>query len=547
MMKNIIYILLGVFLVACQNELKDGFGYLQLSSVELNKTIIPETKAGGEMTDKLALDILKDGAVIKHVDDWTLLRGQSLLFPTGHYAVKAYSVDKDTTIVGFDAPLFYSGQTEVSVEKDVAKPVEVVCKLAQCMVSVHYTDNFKKSFKAYTCKVANKYGSVDFIQDEDRNAYFPAASITATLSLTNTDDKSFTFPKNITDVKGRYHYKINYDVTNEGTGDFNITVDQTTHNYIVNITVPLTSDADPDLHTGDADAWGLFAYLYGTSDLTTTSDPIVFQYKKVSESEWQSINATLEEDGSYSAKTLKLDFGTDYNYRIACGAKVGSGGIFTTESYQEIPNLNFDTWNSGYPNADGNNSYWATGNEGVQTAGKSNNTVPVDGAEAYRGKAVKMTTLTGIMVAKSAAGNLFIGNFSTNIWKPANSVTFGRPYTGARPLKLTGYYKYTPMPINEGTKPGNLTTDQCNIYIRLWDAGGKEIGFGEFVGTEEVTSYTQFSIDINYTDLKAKPAKITIVATSSRYGGEFEGSKVVGQVGGGSTLWVDEFELIYFK
>ena len=46
-------------------------------------------------------------------------------------------------------------------------------------------------------------------------------------------------------------------------------------------------------------------------------------------------------------------------------------------------------------------------------------------------------------------------------------------------------------------------------------------------------------------DNVTKPAKITIVATSSHYGGEFEGKKVVGQVGEGSTLWVDEFELSY--
>ena len=38
---------------------------------------------------------------------------------------------------------------------------------------------------------------------------------------------------------------------------------------------------------------------------------------------------------------------------------------------------------------------------------------------------------------------------------------------------------------------------------------------------------------------------MTIVATSSQYGGEFSGARVCGQVGAGSTLWVDEFELLY--
>lgn len=101
------------------------------------------------------------------------------------------------------------------------------------------------------------------------------------------------------------------------------------------------------------------------------------------------------------------------------------------------------------------------------------------------------------------------------------------------------------MPITAGTKPGNLQNDECHIYMRLWDASGKEIAYGEFIGTETVTEYTPFEFDIEYKDNVAKPAKITIVATSSHYGGEFEGKNVVGQVGEGSTLWVDEFELSY--
>lgn len=554
MKKYALYILALFFLVSCQDETKEGFGYLQFSSIELNKTVIPTTKtADGEITEKIALDLMRGETVVKHVDDWTLLKGESLLLPTGSYVVKAYSADKDMTAVGFDGMAYYTGQADVKVEKDVAKPVEVVCKLAQAMVSVKYSDNFKKSFKAYSCNVTNQFGSVNFIQDESRAAYFPAADFKATLSLTNTDNKSFTLEKTISEVKAQYHYTIQYDVTTEGSGDFNITVDQSTYNYIVNIVVPLTSDADPDLHTGDANAWGQFAYLYGTSDLTDETDPIVFQYKKSEAAEWVTVDAVLGENGVYSAKTAQLDFGTDYQYRIACGAKVGSMSVFTTENFQEIPNLNFDTWSQSgsnwYANSDASDSYWASGNSGVTSIGKSPITVAVSGEEAYSGKAAKLTTITGVTLVKSAAGNLFIGSYKTNMFNPSASVSFGRPYTGARPVKLSGYYKYEPHATNEGSVPSaeELPMDQCNIYIRLWDANGNEIGFGEFVGKEHITTYTRFEIDVNYSNETAKPAKMTIVATSSRYGGDFSGSKVVGRVGAGSTLWVDEFELSYYK
>lgn len=549
--------LLSIFLWSCQDESKEGFGYLQFSSVELNKTVIPTTKAAdGGITEKIAVDLMRGETVVKHVDDWTLLKGESLLLPTGSYIVKAYTADKDMTSVGFESLAYYAGQADVKVEKDVAKPVEVVCKLAQAMVSVNYSDNFKKSFKAYSCNVENQYGSVNFVQDESRAAYFPAADLEATLSLTNTDNKSFTYGKTITDVKAQYHYTIKYDVTTEGSGDINITVDQSTHNYIVNIVVPLTSDADPKLHTGDANAWGQFAYIYGTSDLTNEAEPIVFQYKKSDASDWVSVDAVLGENGIYSAKTSQLDFGTSYHYRIACGAKVGAMSVFTTESYQEVPNLNFDSWaKSGknwYANSDASDSYWASGNTGVTSILAGSNdpiTVCVEGSDAYKGKAAKMSTITGVTLVKSAAGNLFIGSYKTNMSNPSASVSFGRPYTGARPVKLSGYYKYEPHATNEGSVPSaeELPMDQCNIYIRLWDASGNEIGFGEFVGKDLVTAYTRFEIDVNYSNETARPAKMTIVATSSRYGGDFSGSKVVGRVGAGSTLWVDEFELSYYK
>ena len=53
--------LLSFFLGACQDSLKEGFGYLQFSSVELNKTVIPTSKATGETTEKIALDLIRDG------------------------------------------------------------------------------------------------------------------------------------------------------------------------------------------------------------------------------------------------------------------------------------------------------------------------------------------------------------------------------------------------------------------------------------------------------------------------------------------------------
>ncbi len=310
--------------------------------------------------------------------------------------------------------------------------------------------------------------------------------------------------------------------------------------------------------TGEVDAWATKATLYG--GMQSGATPKV-EYKKTTESEWTAVAAAdvrLLSSTSFSAFVSGLADGTEYEWRITVNGTAGSAATFSTEKIAEVPNLNFDTWtqsgknwyaNPVADNLDDPQAYWASGNEGVTSTlagSKDPVTEPVSGADAYKGKAAKLHSLTGVTLVGAAAGNLFIGSYKTNLGNPSASPQFGRPFSGARPTKLRGYYKYTPMPItHQGSVPGNLTSDQGHIYLKLWDANGNMFGYGEFVATEKVTEYKEFEFEVNYTDTKAKPASITIVATSSRYGGEFDGAKVCGQVGQGSTLWIDEFELLY--
>lgn len=536
---------------SCQSEIDEakGYGYLQLSSVDVNKSVI--TRADITASETIAVDILDaSNAVVQHADDWKNL--DDVILPVATYTVKAYSADKKMDTQGFDAQPYYEGQSSVAIEANKAKTVSITCKLAQTMVSVNRSESFKSTFGDCTCYVEGADAlSIPFDEDETRAAYVKAGQA-LTVKVDFGNGKSFS--QEITSkAEAAYHYKVNLDIT-EGNAGFDISVDQTIHQYDVTVMVP-TKQESADMVTSDikndaSKVWGQFAYLSGSCNLAEVTSPVQFRYKKTTESEWTTVEAVQEEGTkNYSAKVAPLDFGTAYEYYILCGDKTGETCTFTTESYVEIPNLNFDTWTQNgknwYANADASDSYWATGNSGV-TLIKDATTVPVEGSEARNGKAAKMTTIDGVMMVGAAAGNLFIGTYKTNMFNPSASVSFGRDYAGARPVKLSGYYKYTSCAINYGSKPGTLTTDECNIYIRLWDANGEEIGFGEFVGSESVDTYTPFEITINYSNTQKRPAKLTIVATSSRYGGDFEGSKVVGQVGAGSTLWVDDFELSYY-
>lgn len=536
---------------SCQSEIDEakGYGYLQLSSVDVNKSVI--TRADITASETIAVDILNaSNAVVQHADDWKNL--DDVILPVATYTVKAYSADKTIETQGFDAQPYYEGQSSVAIEANKAKTVNITCKLAQTMVSVNRSESFESTFGGCTCYVEGADAlSIPFGENETRAAYVKAGQA-LTVKVDFGNGKSFS--QEITSkAEAAYHYKVNLDIT-EGNAGFDISVDQTIHQYDVTVMVP-TKQESADMVTSDikndvSKVWGQFAYLSGSCNLAEITSPVQFRYKKKAGTEWITVEAVQEEGTkNYSAKVAPLDFGTAYEYYIVCGDKTGETCTFTTESYVEIPNLNFDTWTQSgknwYANADASDSYWATGNSGV-TLIKDATTVPVEGSEARNGKAAKMTTIDGVMMVGAAAGNLFIGTYKTNMLNPSASVSFGRDYAGARPVKLSEYYKYTSCAINYGSKPGTLTTDECNIYIRLWDANGEEIGFGEFVGSESVDAYTPFEITINYSNTQKRPAKLTIVATSSRYGGDFEGSKVVGQVGAGSTLWVDDFELSYY-
>lgn len=552
-------IMIGLFLgmglvSSCQSEIEEaqGYGYLQLSSVDVNKSVT--TRADVTSSEAIAVDVLDESAsVVKHADDWKELN--DVLLPVATYTIKAYSADKDKEAQGFDAAPYYEGQTEVAIEANKAKAVEVTCKLAQSMVSVSYSESFKNVFTDYACSIEGADAlSISFAKDETRAAYVKSGQA---LTLKVDFGSGKVFSQEITDnAEAAYYYKVNLDITEEGNASFDITVDQTIHQYDVTVKVPTKQD-NPDLKTDDiksdvSKVWGQFAYLSGACNLEEITSPVQFRYKKKADSEWTTVEAVQEEGTkNYSAKVSPLDFNTEYEYYILCGDKTGETCSFTTEAFEAIPNLGFEDWSqegkNWFPNTDASNSYWATGNKGVTIGGSSNSTGVSD---SHTGLAARLETVevNAFIVKVKAAGNIFIGSYETNISDPASSVTFGRPYAGARPTKLSGYFKYQPgATMSSGSVPADrtLTSDECDIYVMLW-SGDETIGEGHFITNQTVSEYTRFEIPVEYTVTNKRPDKITIVATSSRYGGYFSGINVIGQLAIGSTLWVDDFELSYY-
>lgn len=329
--------------------------------------------------------------------------------------------------------------------------------------------------------------------------------------------------------------------------------------------------------TFSAYAWGKVAWLRAEGD---TSDPTAcwFEYKERSSDVW--IEATPEScsGGVFEMCLTGLSTETDYDFRAIAGSAESEIVEATTESTPLLPNSGFEEWsdtieNWWSPYIDESNKFWGTGNKGAATAGAELTTpdsteVRDSSTGIYSAKLESKN-----VIVKFAAGSIFAGEFYA-ISGVNGIIDMGQPFT-QRPLALEGYAKYLCSKITH-TKDGVAKTtddyDEAAIYIALgtWDAatyGGSDtspvridtryessffnkdgddvIAYGELYLTESTDGWEHFRIDLVYKDgadgtsaYGRVPTHMMLVCSSSRYGDYFVG-------GAGSTLWLDDFSLIY--
>lgn len=89
----------------------------------------------------------------------------------------------------------------------------------------------------------------------------------------------------------------------------------------------------------------------------------------------------------------------------------------------------------------------------------------------------------------------------------------------------------------EGDDPANFKYKNA---IDFSENNKNVIAYGTITGEEEkgTGQWQEFTIDLKYRDLTRSPKYIIIVASASKYGDYFTGSK-------SSVMYVDDFSLIY--
>lgn len=146
------------------------------------------------------------------------------LFPIGEYKLEAEYGDADKD--GFTAPHYYASET-VSVTAGDNKNVSLTASLANSMVSIRYTDDFKNNFTAYSAAVRSSGRDyVVFAQNEDRPAYMAPTQLELSLTLTNSSGKQVTIQPAGFTAAPRRHYIVTIGVNGASSaGNLSLSVE----------------------------------------------------------------------------------------------------------------------------------------------------------------------------------------------------------------------------------------------------------------------------------------------------------------------------------
>ncbi len=312
-----------------------------------------------------------------------------------------------------------------------------------------------------------------------------------------------------------------------------------------------TAVSEVEPHCYSARVRGVFA---------SDGSDVAIEYKKADDATWlQAPDATVAGVG-ITAHLTGLTPGTAYECRVRDGEEVSAPMPFETATPVQPDNLSFDAWHA-------NGKVWNPWNEGgVQVWDSANKatasftgsaTTPDEAFVAVSGPGKKACRMeSSYAVVKFAAGSVFTGQF-VKLQGMGAELAWGIPFTG-KPVSLKGYAAYTSTPVTDADESHSALLgqpDSGHILVALtdwpdqfhvvsstatyvdFDKDPAVIAYGRYNLSASTDGYVPFDLPLEYRSDRT-PKYLVIVASSSSLGDYFTGGR-------GSTLWVDEFELVY--
>ena len=580
-------ICLSVFAVSCNNDAEDleqQKGYLKLdfeTFVSTNTRAVTSLPSGYDARTLHVTIADNQGTVVYESQDAandSYLKSNITLL-SGTYTITANSAGWDGSDSGIDAP-YYAGSTNVTIKANTLTQATVTLTQANVKVTVKFDSNFSTYFTNVNCYITSANEEVTMRRftpsTTTGSAYFPVDALNFTLNVTNMSGQSYSLVKDITEVKARDHFIINYKIAEAGSvGGITVKFDDSTQSYTFDVEVPRKSSTSLNAQT--ANAFSTFAYLTGVVIAKTSEfsdEHLTLQWKKSSDADWTSVPAsslTKGENDNYSYKLVNLTPATEYVYRINYNdgnANVNSNeATFTTEAKSTIYNAGFEDWYSvgkiDVCGKEADGKYWNSSNAGAATYIGS---VTTQDTGFKHGGDSSAKLATAWAVVKLAAASLFTGDFIGLIGTKGAKLDWGVPFT-SRPSALKGYYSYAPGSINRGTQPSGAgapdkgSNDACQIFCALvtelfhvanaeadgyqmtteidWENDPRVVAYGQMTrNTSTNGAWQEFTIPLIYHSMTKKPTHMIIVCSASKWGDYFYGSD-------SSVLNLDDFSFEY--
>lgn len=218
-------------LYACADDnpwrFSDGEGGIAptvTTSTEIRKSVAVRSESVPDApgTDLFGLTLTKsDGTYTK---TWA----STTLFPTdqgfkvGSYTMEAFYGSLDDE--GFERPYFH-GSEQFEVQEDRTTDVTITATLANSMVSIAYTDAFRRYFKDWQAKIHSEGGSyIDYPRQETRPAYLRPGHVDIALSITKPNGVNAILQPADFNAEARHHYRLTFDVHEGEVGEAQLVI-----------------------------------------------------------------------------------------------------------------------------------------------------------------------------------------------------------------------------------------------------------------------------------------------------------------------------------
>lgn len=244
-----------------------------------------------------------DDNTIKSFENYAEVPAEIIL-EAGSYRVTASSANLQPA--AFDNP-YYFGEAIFELTNGESETVNIECTLANCKVTVIYTENVINNFAGYSTIVSNKEGALTFTETEAKAGYFSLLPLDIEAILTYTDPSGNEAQKIISGAipspQPQTHYKITVNsemVNGEVSININVNEELTEIEYnlgsssssIINNRIFGTSESDKIIDMISTSDGG---YLLLISD--SSPDALIYKLNQQGEIQWEKNEADYRQKG----------------------------------------------------------------------------------------------------------------------------------------------------------------------------------------------------------------------------------------------------------